>query len=60
MIVICEECGKKYRIDAEKIKGKAARFRCKSCNHVITVTKPETRPRPPAPPPPPPRVEEAP
>ena len=60
MIVICEECGKKYRIDAEKIKGKAARFRCKSCNHVITVTKPESRPRPPAPPPPPPRVEEAP
>jgi predicted Zn finger-like uncharacterized protein len=57
MIVICEECGKKYRIDAEKIKGNSARFKCKSCNHVITVTKPELRP--PAPPPPPPRVEEA-
>jgi predicted Zn finger-like uncharacterized protein len=57
MIVICEECGKKYRIDAEKIKGKSARFKCKSCNHVITVTKPE--PRPPAPSPPPPRVDEA-
>ena len=58
MIVICEECGKRYRIDAEKIKGKVARFKCKSCNHVITVTKPELRP--PVPPPPPPRVEEAP
>jgi hypothetical protein len=23
MIVICEECGKKYRIDASKIKGTA-------------------------------------
>jgi predicted Zn finger-like uncharacterized protein len=57
MIVICEECGKKYRIDAEKIKGNSARFKCKSCNHVITVTKPELRP--PTPPPPRPRVEEA-
>jgi predicted Zn finger-like uncharacterized protein len=57
MIVICEECGKKYRIDAEKIKGNSARFKCKSCNHVITVTKPELRP--PAPPPPRPRVKEA-
>jgi len=56
MIVICEECGKKYRIDAEKIKGNSARFKCKSCNHVITVTKPV--PRPPAPPAPSPRVEE--
>ncbi len=58
MIVICEECGKKYRIDAEKIKGPSARFKCKSCNHVITVTKPEPK-APAPPPPPPPPVEEA-
>jgi predicted Zn finger-like uncharacterized protein len=56
MIVICEECGKKYRIDAGKIKGNSARFKCKSCNHVITVTKPV--PKPPAPPAPSPHVEE--
>ena len=39
MIVICEECGKKYRIDPEKIKGDKARFKCRSCSHLITVDK---------------------
>jgi predicted Zn finger-like uncharacterized protein len=41
MIVICEECGKKYRIDPSKIKGKAASFKCRSCTHLIVVSKPE-------------------
>jgi predicted Zn finger-like uncharacterized protein len=40
MIVICEECGKKYRIDPSKIKGKAASFKCRACTHLIVVTKP--------------------
>jgi predicted Zn finger-like uncharacterized protein len=40
MIVICEECGKKYRIDATKIKGTAARFKCRVCTHMIMVAKP--------------------
>ena len=39
MIVICEECGKKYRIDPDKIKGDKARFKCRSCSHMITVQK---------------------
>ncbi len=39
MIVICEECGKKYRIDPGKIKGDKARFKCRSCSHLITVDK---------------------
>lgn len=39
MIVICEKCGKKYRIDSSKIKGKEAFFKCKSCNHVNELTK---------------------
>jgi predicted Zn finger-like uncharacterized protein len=43
MIVICEECGKKYRIDPAKIPEKGARFKCKSCSHVITVARPEER-----------------
>lgn len=42
MIVICEECGKKYRIDPSKIKGKAASFKCRACTHVIMVSKPES------------------
>jgi len=50
MIVICEDCGKKYRIDPSKIKGKIAKFKCKACNHIITVSKPEPNP-PPSPPP---------
>ena len=42
MIVICEECGKKYRIDASKIKGTAARFKCRVCTHMIMVSKPQS------------------
>ncbi|MFO7783414.1 MAG: HAMP domain-containing protein [Desulfatiglandales bacterium] len=46
MIVICEECGKKYQIDAGRIKGKQARFKCKGCGHPVTVTKPAEEPAP--------------
>ena len=41
MIIICEECGKKYRIDPSKIKGRAASFKCRACSHQIVVSKPE-------------------
>ncbi|MEJ2100162.1 MAG: HAMP domain-containing protein [Desulfobacterales bacterium] len=44
MIVICEECGKKYRIDPTKIKGTAARFKCRVCSHMIMVAKPPSDP----------------
>ena len=47
MIVICEECGKKYRIDPSKIKGKAASFKCRACAHVIMVSKPKPEVPPP-------------
>jgi len=46
MIVICEECGKKYKIDPGKIKGEQARFKCKACSHIITVNKLESRREP--------------
>ena len=46
MIVICEECGKKYRIDPSKIKGGAARFKCRVCTHMIMVSKPASVPPP--------------
>lgn len=39
MIVICEECGKKYHIDPNKIPGEKAKFRCKSCQHIIIIKK---------------------
>lgn len=54
MIIICEECGKKYRIDPSKIKGKAASFKCRSCTHLIVVSKPQP---PPDPAPEPPQAE---
>ncbi|MCP4681668.1 MAG: HAMP domain-containing protein [Desulfobacterales bacterium] len=41
MIVICGECGKKYRIDTTIIKGEQAGFVCKNCNHPIAVVKSE-------------------
>ncbi len=65
MIVFCEECGKRYRIDPAKIKGEIARLKCKSCGHVITVQRPEPSSEadapvaqsPPASPPTPPKAE---
>lgn len=40
MIVICEECGKKYDIDPSRIRGRAASFKCRNCTHIIVVSKP--------------------
>ena len=40
MLVICEDCAKKYNIDETKIKGDRARFSCQECGHIIVVKKP--------------------
>ena len=40
MLVICEDCAKKYNIDEMKIKGESARFSCQECGHIIVVKKP--------------------
>jgi len=67
MIVICEECGKKYQIDPSKIKAAGMTAKCKACGSVMHISKPESRPvekrppvRPAEPPSPPPRAEAAP
>lgn len=39
MVVFCEECGKKYRIDDSMIVGETARCKCMSCGNIIEVTK---------------------
>ena len=60
--IVCDQCGKKYRVDESKIKGESARIRCKACDHIITVTKskPESMPEPePAPRKPEPAPREA-
>ncbi len=56
MIAVCESCGKKYRIDESRIKGKGARVRCKACGEAIIITKkgPATAPAAPRPDTPPP------
>ncbi|WP_027359979.1 HAMP domain-containing protein [Desulforegula conservatrix] len=43
MTLICEECGKIYHIDPEKLKSKlkgdVAKTKCHVCGHVIVITK---------------------
>ncbi|MCL2790322.1 MAG: zinc-ribbon domain-containing protein [Desulfobulbus sp.] len=39
MLVICEECSKKYNIDESKMKGDRARFSCQECGNIIVVVK---------------------
>ena len=59
MIATCEGCGKKYRIDPDKIKGDSARFKCRSCGQVVTVQRTPGGAAA-APPPPPPAPEPSP
>lgn len=40
MLVICEDCAKKYTIDETQIKGERARFPCRECGHIIVAQKP--------------------
>jgi HAMP domain-containing protein len=42
MIVICEECGKKYQVDPSRIKGSGAKAKCIACGNMMTIPKPET------------------
>ncbi|NLZ17000.1 MAG: hypothetical protein GX087_04630 [Desulfobulbaceae bacterium] len=39
MLVICEECAKKYEVDESQIKGLKACFPCQKCGHAIIVYK---------------------
>lgn len=41
MLVICEDCGKKFNIDETRIKRKRAKFTCNECGHIVVVEKPE-------------------
>jgi predicted Zn finger-like uncharacterized protein len=40
--VSCEKCGKRYQINPDQIEGREGRFRCTSCDNLITVVKPES------------------
>ena len=47
MIVICEDCAKKYDIDETRIKRDKAQFSCKERGHIIVVEKPKVVEPPP-------------
>ncbi len=44
MIVICEECGKKYQVDPSRIKAASAKAKCTACGNMMTISKPEAKP----------------
>ena len=48
MLVICEDCAKKYNVDETRIKGDKARFTCQECGHIIVVIKPKPAAAPPS------------
>ncbi len=38
--ISCENCGKKYRVNENKMKMDSAKVKCSVCNHTIVVVKP--------------------
>lgn len=36
----CDNCGQRYRIDFEKIRGDKIRTKCKACDDIMTIHKP--------------------
>jgi predicted Zn finger-like uncharacterized protein len=45
MIVECEECGSRFRLDEDILKEEGSRVRCSVCKNVFTVFPPESGPR---------------
>ena len=41
MEISCEECGRKYRVDQDKIMVKTGKFQCRACGNIIVITRPE-------------------
>lgn len=39
MIIKCDNCGKQYNIDENKIKGEKVRTKCLECNEIIVIKK---------------------
>ncbi len=42
MIIECDKCNAKFKIDDAKIPDKGAKVKCKKCQHVFKVEKPKT------------------
>lgn len=41
MRIICENCGKKYKINEDRITGESVKIKCKACGGIIKVVKPK-------------------
>jgi len=44
MVVTCDSCSKKYKIDETKIRSEQAKLKCKNCDHYIIVKNPSFDP----------------
>jgi len=44
MDISCDACGKRYRIDETKMMKDSAKVKCKTCDHIMVVTKPRPEP----------------
>lgn len=42
MIVVCEKCQSRFKLDESRIKAVRFKARCSRCQHVFTATKPQT------------------
>ena len=43
MIIFCEECGEKYILEPDKVKGAELIFICRICNDIIRVPIQDTQ-----------------
>ena len=41
MLVICEDCAKKYSVDEKRLKAPKVKFNCRACGHLIIIEKPK-------------------
>lgn len=44
MLVICEECAQKYKVDERQMRGDRARFTCQKCGHPVIVRREDAAP----------------
>jgi RNase P subunit RPR2 len=43
MVIFCEECGEKYILEPDKVKGAELIFICRICNDIISVPLQDTQ-----------------
>ena len=46
MIIQCDQCQTRFRLDDSKVKGKGVRVKCTKCQNLFIVTPPEPEKEP--------------